>query len=108
MGKWLKKWQDVLFWLPLTALVAIAAYQVIPLIDPRAGIDGWGDLFATLVAGIKGVLATIAAWRCKAKYWFEPGPADEAAWRARNAYGVQILDRLEFAAWLAFWSWVLF
>lgn len=115
----LHRWQDLLFWLPLTVVVAYLAYLVIPAIDPRSGLDGWGDLFASLMAGVRGVLATIAAWACKSLYWHEPDAAEEARWRdliaqdavhgvAWRGFAAQSLDRLEFAAWLAFWCWVLF
>lgn len=115
---WLKRWEDLVVWLPVAAVATYIGYLLIPVIDPRAGIDGWGDLWAALIAGFKGVLATFAAWRCKAVYGHDPTDDDEAALfaltlspdprRALTALATRLLDRLELAAWLALWVSLLF
>lgn len=110
----LRKLQDF-GWLIALLVLAYIAYRVIPAIDPRSGIDGFGDLFAALVLAVKGVMATILAWACKSLYWWEPADAVDAQWHAdyertgqRELLTLIIKDRVEYAAWLAFWLFVLF
>lgn len=102
-------------WLLGLLVLAYIAYRVIPAIDPRSGIDGFGDLFAALVLAVKGVMATILAWACKSLYWWEPEDSTDAAWHVeyaqtgeRNILTIIIKDRAEYALWLAFWLFVLF
>lgn len=120
-------------WLIALLVLAYIAYRVIPAIDPRSGIDGFGDLFAALVLAVKGVMATILAWACKSLYWWEPSdardvrwhdtventePEDDAQWSremqaaahatVRRAQWLIVKDRVEYLAWLAFWLFVLF
>lgn len=111
-------------WLIGLLLLAYLAYRIIPAIDPRSGIDGFGDLFAALVLAVKGVMATILAWLCKSLYFWEPTKAQDANWHAtvegksdiggpspmevRRAQWLIVTDRLEYVAWLAFWLFVLF
>lgn len=116
----LSAWQDLIVWLPILVIATYFAYRVIPAIDPRAGIDGWGDLFAALVAAIKGIMATILAWLCKRLYWSEPEQDKERQWHdliertntSRGDYraGLTLIvaDRVEYLAWLAIWLCVLF
>ena len=111
-------------WLLGLLVLAYVAYRVIPAIDPRSGIDGFGDLFAALVLAAKGVMCAILAWLCKRLYWWEPTDEQDANWHrvidtdasiggsspmaVRRAQWLIIADRLEYAAWLAFWLFVLF
>lgn len=118
----LKRWQDLFVWLPVLLVLTYGAYRVIPAIDPRSGIDGWGDLFAGLIAAVKGVGVTVLAWLCKKLYWWEPSDATEDSWHRmlevgypitmpvwkRPEFALILKDRLELLAWLAFWSWVVF
>lgn len=112
----IKRWQDAA-WLIVLLILAYLAYRIIPAIDPRSGIDGFGDLFNALVMGVKGVATTIMAYLCKRLYWWEPSEEREREWHDRLALGNNpgrtaltaiILDRLEYAAWLAFWLFVFF
>lgn len=120
-------------WLIALLVLAYIAYRVIPAIDPRSGIDGFGDLFAALVLAVKGVMATILAWACKSLYWWEPTDERDAGWHdvvehtqpeqerrfdpaiqanahatVRRAQWLIVKDRVEYLAWLAFWLFVLF
>jgi len=110
----IRKLQDF-GWLITLLVLAYIAYRVIPAIDPRSGIDGFGDLFAALVLAVKGVMATILAWACKSLYWWEPSDATDLRWhetyelRGGSYYLTLIIkDRVEYLAWLAFWLFVLF
>lgn len=113
----IKRWQDAA-WLVVLLILAYLAYRIIPAIDPRAGIDGFGDLFNALLMGVKGVASTIMAYLCKRLYWWEPSEERECRWHdeissnnttvRRAAATSIILDRLEYIAWLAFWLFVFF
>ncbi len=126
-----KRWQD-LAWLAVLLVLSYLAYRIIPAIDPRSGIDGFGDLFNALVMGVKGVGATILAWLCKQLYWWEPDTTIDRRWHDLMEHGYYpeddigavpptpnresqkwamrliIMDRLEYLAWLAIWLFVFF
>lgn len=114
--RFISRWQEYT-WLLTVFAAAVIAYYVIPAIDPRAGIDGWGDLFHALVNTIKGIGAVALAWLCKSHFWHELERDDEArmanhlehdASSYRATLTTLLLDRLGWLFWLAFWAWVLF
>lgn len=72
-----KRWQEPLFWLPAALLVLVCAYYVLPQIDPRSGIDGFGGLFAALLTAFNALLAGFLAWLLRALYFLELADPDE-------------------------------
>lgn len=74
---WLHRWQEPVFWLPAAFLLLVAAYYVLPQIDPRAGIDGFGALWATGVTAFNALVAGFLAWLLRALYFLELTDASE-------------------------------
>lgn len=65
MLDFIKQWREYVWILILLAL-CYAAWKLIPSIDPRAGMDGFGDGFNTLLNAAKGIGAVALAYACKA------------------------------------------
>lgn len=126
------RWREY-WWLAAAAALAYLAWKTIPVFDPRAGMDGWGDLFNAMVAAIKGFAGVAAAYLCKKhlstdldddqerqlaaqlKQTPEPVPDEPieiAIERARGirhgAFIILAADRLGWPLWLGFWYMVLF
>ncbi|WP_339827039.1 hypothetical protein [uncultured Arenimonas sp.] len=53
-------------WILILLALCYAAWKLIPSIDPRAGMDGFGDGFNTLLNAAKGIGAVALAYACKA------------------------------------------
>lgn len=112
-------------WLPLLFVLLVIGYQVLPQIDPRAGIDGFGALWASGVTAFNAVLAGFITWFARQLYMLELTDEDERELidhaigidRAENgkrfgagpattqALGILALDR---AVWLAIFLPVFF
>ena len=108
--KFVSEWQDALIWVPGALLLLIAVTLILPLFDPRAGIDGLGFLQGYAALLFKGVLATFMAWLCKRTYTKDLDDGDEAL-LMRTAQSTTpwplAIDRLEWAFWVGFWYFVL-
>lgn len=102
-------WQDGLIWIPLALLLLIAATALLPLFDPRAGIDGLGFLQGYAALLVKGGLITFSAWLCKRTYTIDWDAADEQTLVNNSGKGAWIplvVDRAEWAMWLLLWAWI--
>lgn len=71
------RWQEPVFWLPAAFALLIGAYYLLPQIDPRAGIDGFGGLWASGITAFNVVLAGFLAWLLRTLYFRELTDADE-------------------------------
>ncbi len=100
--------QLLLLVMPLTLLFLFSTYIVLKSIDPRIGVEGFGDLFGYLVNAVRLVLILFAAWWMKKWMWFDLHDRTELdlfeAMKAgdRNAHWIVLRDRLEWVAALAF------
>lgn len=65
MLDFIKQWREY-FWILLLLALCYAAWKLVPSIDPRAGMDGFGDAFNTLFNAAKGIGAVALAYACKA------------------------------------------
>lgn len=70
------RWQELL-WLPALFAVLVLAYYALPQIDPRAGIDGFGGLWASGITAFNVVLAGFLTWLLRTLYFRELTDADE-------------------------------
>ena len=68
LRNWIGRWQEPVVWLPLVLLVALVAFYLIPAIDPTAGMDGWGTLWAMLPVCVGIMLAGFFAWLLRRTY----------------------------------------
>jgi hypothetical protein len=112
----LARWQELVFWLPLAILLAVAALAGVRYIDPRAGADA-GELFAIASLVVRAVLVMAFAWLCKHLYLLDYDDATDTKLHitaghegphAGAARWSLIKDRVEWAFLLLFWGWLLF
>ncbi len=103
---WLSYWREVP-WTLLALAGVVFGYYLIPQIDPTAGIDGWGDLWATGVAVLKGMVIAFSAWFCKDHFMVDLSSEDETLLMDRASRGegiwVLLIERVTFFVWLLLW-----
>lgn len=117
LKRWLDTWQEAVIWLPVALLITCVAYYLIPYIDPKAGIDGFGGLFNFLMQVVKGIGIFFLAWLTKRTYLacLDCEEEDQLAkdlkvgedsiwWRA---YLRLALDRLEWALAVGLWLFIV-
>lgn len=71
------RWQEPFFWLPAILAVMLAAYYVIPILDPRSGIDGFGPIWGQLLVAVAVILSGFFAWALRMLYSLELSDDDE-------------------------------
>lgn len=120
LKKFASDYQEILFWLPPALALVFATFWLFPQIDPRAGIDGFGQLHAMLVNVVGGIVVCFSAWLTKRCYlgvlsdedvaqctYFllsrEVEVQDKMALLATRA-----LDAMGWILCFGFWSWVVF
>lgn len=91
--------------------VLVPLYYLIPQIDPRSGIDGFGSLWNMIVVLIAIDIAALLTWLIFRAVFYDPSEAEEAQLLAQAKAGSltavwYILGHR--AAWLALFSLVLF
>ena len=69
--------QTLLLILPLTIVFLQLAWMVLQALDPRIGVEGFGDLFGYLLNGVRAVLIVFTAWWIKRHCWFDLHQATE-------------------------------
>lgn len=57
--------QTILFLLPATIVLMQLAWIMLNALDPRIGVEGFGDLFGYLLNGARAVLIVFSAWWIK-------------------------------------------
>lgn len=62
--------QTILFLLPATIVLMQLAWIMLNALDPRIGVEGFGDLFGYLLNGTRAVLIVFTAWWIKRWCWF--------------------------------------
>jgi len=116
----LSTYQEVVVWMPLALLAIAIAFKLIPEIDPRSGIDGFGQMFAMLVNVAGGIVVCFSAWLTKRCYLGTTSDEDVLQIQLflisdkiddttrRTLLMVKATDLVEWVLCFAFWSWVVF
>jgi hypothetical protein len=68
LARWVDRWQELAVWLPAALAIMIVAYLTLPYIDPRAGIDGWGNLWGQMHVAVGVMLAGFFTWLLRRTY----------------------------------------
>lgn len=88
------RWQEPLFWLPTILAALLAAWHVIPILDPRSGIDGFGPIWGQLLVALAVILSGFFTWVLRMLYSLELTDAaereliDHACGMIRNEHAV--------------------
>lgn len=100
--------QILLLQLPLMIGFLFGSYILLKSIDPRIGVEGFGDLFGYALNGVRITLIIFTAWWMKKWLWFDLHDKTELdlfeAMRAGDsiAFWIVVRDRVEWLAALAF------
>lgn len=89
--------QVLLLQLPLMIAFLFATYIALKSIDPRIGVEGFGDIFGYLLNGVRVSLILFTAWWMKKWMWFDLHD------RTELELFKEMREGYEEAAWLAFW-----
>lgn len=71
------RWQDVLFWLPTIFGLLIILHEVLPRLDPRSGIEGFGPVWDMMLVALGVTLSGVMAWMIRTVYGWEPQDVDD-------------------------------
>lgn len=106
--------QVLLLQLPVMVIFLFATYIVLKAIDPRIGVEGFGDIFGYLLNGVRVTLIIFTAWWIKKWCWFDLHDKTELEMfkmmRGENVtlqqallcHWIVVRDRVEWVAALAF------
>ena len=104
--------QILLLQLPLMLVFLFGSYILLKSVDPRIGVEGFGDIFGYALNGVRVTLIIFTAWWIKKWCWFDLHSATElelfktqkesTPFHAQMAFWIVTRDRLEWVAALAF------
>ena len=63
--------QILLLQLPIMLVFLFGSYAVLKALDPRIGVEGFGDLFGYALNGVRITLIIFTAWWIKKWCWFD-------------------------------------
>lgn len=100
--------QALLLHTPVLLLLLAGCYLGLKALDPRIGVEGFGDLFGYLLNGVRVTMIVFTAWWLKRNLFLDLDRSMEASLLSsalsgdREAAWVIVRDRLEWALLLAF------
>ena len=108
-----RRLKPTLLWTPIALAVVIGGYIVLRALDPRIGLEGFGDLFGYALNAVRGVAIVGLAWLTKRNLFFDLHDKTELSlYEAmkegdRPAFWIVVRDRAEWAFLLVFYAWVM-
>lgn len=100
--------------MPLLLVLLVASYIGLKALDPRIGLEGFGDLFGYLVNAVGIAIVIFSSWWQKNNLWHdieskaEEDLFHEVRQNLPGALKAKILDRIEWAFLLVFNAWLVF
>lgn len=111
LAKFLHNWQELLVWKPILLGLLIGLWLGIPSLDPKSGIDGFGDTFHLVLRALFVSALFFGTWLVKSTYFRElPAHEEQALWlriQADRPVLALILDRLETLVILCVIAYIL-
>ena len=98
--------------LPALVGLAFGAYIFLRALDPRIGVEGFGDFFGYVVNAVRAALIVGGVWWFKKHAWFDLHHTTElelfekARAGDRNAERLLWRDRIEWAFLLVLGAWL--
>lgn len=111
LGEFLHQWQELVFWKPLLIVLLLVLFYALPRLDPRTGIDGFGDVFHLVIQLLVLAVAAFCAWLFKRTYLRVLEDDEERklfdAWRNGDHRVIYILvfDRCEWGVLVCAFVW---
>jgi hypothetical protein len=99
--------------MPFLLVLLFASYVVLRALDPRIGLEGFGDLFGYLLNSVRAAIIIFTAWWFKNNAWHDINAKaeDELFHLVRQgdpgAFKAKVLDRVEWAFLLVFFAWLM-
>lgn len=94
--------QIILLHFPVMLVFLFTAYVVLKSLDPRIGVEGFGDLFGYALNGVRATLIIFTAWWIKKWPWFDlHGKTERELFEAMKdgdemAFWIVVRDRVEW------------
>jgi len=108
MKDWFKhiigEYQELLVWTPPLLVGILIAFKILPQLDPRSGLDGFGQLFAMMINAAGGIMVVFSAWLTKRTYFGITEPEDRAA----LSLNARIVGSVEWIVCFVLWYFVIF
>jgi hypothetical protein len=107
-----KRNQIIIIHMPITLAALFGCYVVLKSLDPRIGVEGFGDVFGYLLNAVRATLIIYTAWWMKKWLFFDLHDQTEidlfnkTLAGSRAAFAAKAMDRLEWVVCLAlatFW-----
>ena len=108
-----RRMKPTLLWTPVALAVVIGGYIVLRALDPRIGLEGFGDLFGYALNAVRGVAIVGLAWLTKRNLFFDLHDKTELnlfeAMKGGDwpAFWIVVRDRAEWFFLLCFFAWVM-
>lgn len=106
--------QIIFLHFPLLLLALYGSYIFLKANDPRIGVEGFGDLFGYALNAVGLSIVIFTCWWFKNNAWHDlPSETEEdlfheARQGSKDALWLRIVDRLEWAFLLIFFSYIIF
>lgn len=107
MKEFWRRNQALLLHAPVLLVLLTGCYLGLKALDPRIGVEGFGDLFGYLINGVRVTMIVFTAWWLKRNLFLDIDRGQEALLFAaalggdRDAAWAILRDRLEWAFLLA-------
>jgi Ni,Fe-hydrogenase I cytochrome b subunit len=101
-GEFLHQWQEPVVWVPLLIGLLLILFYALPRLDPRTGIDGFGDTFHLVIRALVLAVTVFSVWLIKKTYLTVLDENKERElfddWRRgdRGAFKRLVFDRVEW------------
>ena len=98
---------------PIIVAATLGAYILLRALDPRIGLEGFGDVFGFFVNAVRAIMVVALSWLTKRNAWFDLHRTTELDLFERAREGDRVAeaivrrDRLEWAFLLCFFAWLL-
>ena len=103
--------QLILAHLPGLLIFMWVGFALLKALDPRIGVEGWGDLFGYATNGVRVIWILVTTWWVKKWCWFDlHGKTEHELFQAMRkgdevAFWIVVKDRVEWAVLLFFSSY---
>ena len=93
MKEFWRRNQALLLHTPILLLLLTCCYLALKALDPRIGVEGFGDLFGYLLNGVRVSLILFTAWWMKKWMWFDLHDRTE----------LELFEAMKRGDWIMFW-----
>jgi hypothetical protein len=120
LKKFISDYQEILIWLPPALAAVFLGFHFFPQLDPRSGIDGFGQIYGMLNNVACGIVVCFSSWLTKRAYFGVWSDEDmlqlrtflvsaSMTWQEKvTLLGAHLVDIGEWILCFVFWYLVVF